>query len=363
MKIAHLSDLHLGYGLADRRGGRARDVVRAFEMAMGRITELDPSIVVIAGDVFDHPNVPAPPIAAFTSILNQFQSRLPDTPVVLVAGARDTPLDRERLGPIAVIGSLPGVFAATRRSRSLQFFDGKLNVVLVPHAAVIGARRLDAVPNPSAQWNVLVAYASLASEAGNGPKVDTTGWSYVALGSDHARRKVGPSVHYSGSLERVGPDPWAEAATDKGFLTADLESGEVTFWPAEARAVVNLAPIEATGGGPATVARRLTEALAGVPGGIEGKLLKIPVRGLSADDLSALDREVIDSVRNRAAEVMVEALPGQGRSHGRGGMKAREGRQGRDEELVALLAKARRMVDRGRGEGKEAYHETGTTTG
>lgn len=348
MKIAHLSDLHLGFGISDRRNGRARDVVRAFEIAMRRVADLNPAVVVVAGDVFDHPNVPAPPIAAFTRILHEFQDRRPRTPVALVAGARDTPLDREKLGPLAVLAALPGVHVATLRTKVIPLLDGDLNLVLAPHAAIVGARRLDVQPDPAAKWNVLVAYAAAASAPGDGVVVDPTGWSYVALGSHHGRKIVGERIHYSGSLERVGPDPWAEAATDKGFLTADLDTGEVTFWPVEARAVVDLAPIEATGGGPATVARRLTEALAGVPGGIDGKLVKIPVRGLSADDLAALDREVIESVRKRAAEVMVEALPGQGSSHGRGGARAREGRLADRDDIAELLAMARQLVDGGK---------------
>ena len=346
MKIAHLSDLHLGYGLAARRGGRAQDVIRAFEVAMRRVGELSPDLVVIAGDVFDHPNVPAPPLAAFTRILRDFQSRCPDTPVALVAGARDTPIDRERPGPLSVVAALPGIHVASTRTHTFVMPGGKANIALVPHAAIVGARSLRVQPDPNAQHNVLVAYANVGSSAADGPVLETEGWSYVALGSLHTRKALGPRVHYCGSLERVGPDPWAEAAHDKGFLTADLTTGETTFWPVEARAVVDLAPIEATGGGPATVARRLTEALAGIPGGVDGKLLKIPIRGLTADDLAALDREVIEPVRKRAAEVMLEALPGQGSSHGRGRDRARSGNH-LSQDFDALLATARKALSQG----------------
>ena len=65
MRVAHLSDLHLGHG-SGAGGSCARDdVSKAFEAAMVRIGELAPELVVVSGDVFDHPRVTASPIATF----------------------------------------------------------------------------------------------------------------------------------------------------------------------------------------------------------------------------------------------------------------------------------------------------------
>ena len=320
MKVAHLSDLHLGY--AGAGPGRAADVLRVFESALARIGELEPELVVIAGDVFDHPEVTAPPIAAFSRSVRRLRERVPGLVVAVAAGARDIPLETHAHGPLVVIGSLPGVEVATTTVRRVSAHDGRLSVTLLPHPAVMASRSLKVAPDLAARWNVLVAHAALATGRSHAPAISPSGWNYVALGSNHAYTPVAERACYSGSLERVSADPWEEAAIDKGFVTAQLESGEVTFWRVEARAAVSLAPVEATGGGTATVARRLGEALAGVPGGIDGKLLRIPVRGLSADDLAVLDREVLAGVRRRVAELRIEALPGQGASHGAGGAGA-----------------------------------------
>ena len=318
MKVAHLSDLHLGYAGAGR--GRAADVLRVFENALSRIAKLGPELVVIAGDVFDHPEVTASPIATFSRSVRALRDSLPGTVVAVAAGARDIPLDAGAHGPLMVIGALPGVEVATATVRRISLRDGELAVTLLPHPAVMASRSLKLSPDRKAKWNVLVAHSALASGRSHAPAIGLQGWDYVALGSNHAYTRVADRVCYSGSLERVGTDPWKESAIDKGFVTAQLNSGEVTFWAVGARAAVSLAPIEATGGGTATVARRLGEALAGVPGGIDGKLLRIPVRGLSAEDLAVLDREVLAGVRRRVAELRVEALAGQGASHGvRGG--------------------------------------------
>ena len=314
MRVAHLSDLHLGYA-GGAGPGRAEDVVRVFESALARVAELGPELVVIAGDVFDHPEVTAAPIAAFSRGIGRLLENLPGVVVAVAAGARDIPLDGGH-GPLTVIGAMDGVEVAGMTLRRLHPWGGKVCVTLLPHAAVMASHSLDVSPDPAAERNILVLHAEVASGRSHALAVPMNGWDYVALGSSHAYRRVGERACYSGSLERVGEDPWEEAAMEKGFVTVQLELGESTFWSVEARAAVSLAPVEATGGGTATVARRLGEALAGVPGGIDGKLLKVPVRGLSAEDLAVLDREVLAGVRRRVADLRVEALPGQGTSYG-----------------------------------------------
>ena len=322
MTVAHLSDLHLGYDGGSGGRGRSEDVLRVFDTAMARIAALEVGLVVIAGDVFDHPNVTAPPIAAFSRAVRRLRERLPGVVVAVAAGARDTPLNPAQQGPVAVIGALEGVETATTAVRRVGLAGGRVTVTLVPHLAARRGRALKVKPDASASWNVLVVHGAVASDAakgyaaaagsppatGSAAAIALHGWDYVALGSRHMRVKVSARAHYSGSLERIGPDPWEEAAVDKGFLTARLDTGTVRFRPVEARAAVSLAPVDAADGGTATAARRLSEALAGVPGGIDGKLLRVPVRGLGPEDLAALDRELLTRVRGRVAELRVDAL-------------------------------------------------------
>lgn len=309
MRVAHLSDLHLGYGGTGRGHGRANDVAHVFQAALGRIAELGAELVVIAGDVFDHPDVPAPPIAVFSQAVRKLREHVPGVVVAIAAGARDTSLDPERHGPLSVVGALQSVEVATASVRRVAVANGEVSVTLVPHAAVTAPRPPRLRPDPGAKANVLVIHAALATGTAPALPLRLRGWDHVALGSNHVRTRVSGRAHYSGSLERIGPDPWEEAAVDKGFLIAELGSGQVEFSPVEARAAVSLAPVEAAGGGMVTVARRLGEALAGVPGGIDGKLVRIPVRGLSARDLAVLDRDVLARIRRRVALLRIDALP------------------------------------------------------
>ena len=62
MIIAHLSDLHLGYrafgNVEQGRNIREADVARAFHQAIQKVVEIAPSVVLVAGDVFDRPEPP-----------------------------------------------------------------------------------------------------------------------------------------------------------------------------------------------------------------------------------------------------------------------------------------------------------------
>lgn len=316
---------------------------------MARIGELAPELVVVSGDVFDHPRVSASPIATFARAVGDLMDRVPGTTVAIAAGLRDTPLDAGRLGPLEVVGELGGVEVATDSVRRIRVGDAGGSVTLVPHAALAGAARGKAVAEPDGQakWNVLVAYAEADSGRGAPAGAVAPGrWDYVALGSQHVRAQVAEGVHYCGSLERIGSDPWKEAATDKGFVLADLRSGAATFFPVGARAVVSLASVDAGAGGSAAVARRLSEALASVPGGVDGKLVRVPVRGLGPDHLAAFDRDALEPLRNRVAELRVDALPARGREAGDAkGQAGARPRRGAAAEPVSQAGVVRTLRD------------------
>jgi len=353
VKVAHLSDLHLGHAGGGLGSGRARDVIRVFEEAVDQIGALAPALVVVPGDVFDHAHVGAPAIGVFARAVGELADRVPGIVVAVAAGVRDAPADARQPGPLEVVGGLDGVEVAVTGVRRLRLEEHDASVTLAPHAAWAGARdgAFVAEPQSRAKWNVLAAYVDMADshDGRAGVVVRERGWDYVALGSRHARTRVAERVHYCGSLERIGPDPWREAANDKGFVVADLESGAVTFRPVRARAVVSLAPVDAGRSGPVAVGRRLNEALAGVPGGIEGKLLRVPVRGLGPDEFAALDRDALAPLRKRAAGLRVDALPARRRPK-----KRKDDRRGTPEARSRPAARRSEASGASPGQGSSA---------
>lgn len=311
MIVAHLSDLHLGfraYGRVESEMNiRERDVSAAFERAVGELVRIEPDVVVVAGDVFDRPDPPAGAVVALARGLEVLRSSLPDAPVLMVAGPRDTPRRSGDPGALAVLDTFSNVEAATGLTRSILIDRLDLHACLVPHRAAIREPPVVPEPDPTRRWNLLVLHAHAASGGtARGVHVEPHEWDYVALGGEHRAREVSPGVRYAGSLERVALDPWDEATDEKGFVTMDLGRGEATFHPVRGRPVVALAPIRVGTGDPDRVRRRVREVTEEVPGGIEGKIVRVRLEGAVPSDLLALQGTPIEALRRRALHLAVE---------------------------------------------------------
>jgi hypothetical protein len=135
--------------------------------------------------------------------------------------------------------------------------------------------------------------------------IDPAAWDYVALGGEHVQRALLPHVRWAGSLERVGWRPWDEALEEKGFLSWDLEAGAHRFHPVAVRAVVSLAPIRVPAGQPDRLRRRVREVTDEVPGGIDGKIVRVRVHGAEPADLAGLAEQLLPSLRERALHLSV----------------------------------------------------------
>lgn len=311
MIVAHLSDLHLGfraYGRIEQGANmRERDVAAAFERGVQAVVKLEPDVVVVAGDVFDRPDPPASAVIALARGLETLRVSLPETPVLMVAGPRDTSRRPGDPGALAVLDTFPNVEAATGLTRSILFDRLELHACLVPHRAVIRHTPALPDPDPRMRWNLLVLHAEVARGSEQGLLVDPAEWDYVALGGEHRRRSLTDRVRYSGSLERVALDPWKEAADEKGFYTVDLERGKIAFHTIPGRPVVALAPVKVAPADPARVRRKVREVTSEVPGGIADKIVRLRLQGASPFDLLALQGEPLRELRSEALHLAVEA--------------------------------------------------------
>lgn len=320
MILAHLSDLHLGHRAFGRveggRNAREGDVVRAFHTAIQEVVRLGPDLVVMVGDVFDRPDPPSSAYVALARGLEALRKGLPDTPVVMVAGARDTPRRPGEPGPLAALDSFPGVEAASGTARSVTLRDGELHLLLLPYRSALRPPFPELRPDPDARWNVLVAHARVdeGGDAARGLSLDGEPWDYVALGSRHVRTEVAPGIVYAGSLERIGTDPWDEVVEEKGFLSYHLETRETNFHPVPVRPVVSLAPTPVRPTDLESLNARIREVLEEVPGGIEGKVVRLHLRAVPRSWLGRLDREVLVRASGRALHLALvveegEAVP------------------------------------------------------
>jgi DNA repair exonuclease SbcCD nuclease subunit len=308
--LVHFSDLHLGhraYERADRgKNVRERDVGLAFQRAVDEVIKLEPALVFLVGDIFDRPDPPPGALVALAQGLEALRSSIPSTQIFMVAGARDTPRPMTDPGALAALDPFPNVEAVTGRARSVFLKELETHLFLVPHSAVVRRPYPELRTHPEARWNLLAAYAGVATGAGPGLPLDPAPWDYVALGYLHQQQQVTPRVFYSGSLERVGPEPWREAAQEKGFLSFDLESGTSRFHSIPGRPVVALAPIRIPKGDSEKLPAKLREVLGEVPGGINGKIVRLRIEGLSPEEVKREDQGLFAELREQALHLAIE---------------------------------------------------------
>jgi len=306
--VAHLSELHLGFRAYERaergRNVREKDVAVAFARAVEGVVELGPDLVVIAGDVFDRADPSPAALLALTRGVWSLRSRLPEAPVVLVAGARDTPLLPGDAGALSVMEAVPGVHTASRAARSLDVEELDLHLCLLPYRAGVREPWPELRPDPERRWNVLVGFGTVA-EGGVGLRLRREGWDYVALGGEHRQREVAPGVAYAGSIERVGSRPWREAAEEKGFVHVCLGEARSTFHPIPIRPVVALAPVRMPPAGPEGLAGRVREVTDEIPAGIEKKIVHLQLRDARPSDLLALRGDLLVGLRRRALHLQL----------------------------------------------------------
>lgn len=352
--LAHLSDLHLGYGGAGGEGDageiREVDVRDAFLRAVRGIVRLRPDLILFTGDLFDDPHPGPGALATLLQGLKTLADELPRTPVLVLAGSRDTPpLPGSGPGPLALLDALPGVQVAAGALRSVLLADAAVHVCMVPHAALWSGSPATPMPDPSARWNVLAMHA-LAGGGEGAVLVDPQAWDWVALGGDHRGRSPSPGIRWAGSLERVSADPWREAGEEKGFLTVDLASGSVMQHPFPGRPLVEVAPIHRGRQGLPRVNARIRTAVEAVPGGIDGKLVRLRVHGLTPEDRLALDGAWLSVIRRRAAHLQLQLRTGED-PPGLGGVPAFPERRG-IRALVGGTARDRQaLLLEWRGEG------------
>ncbi len=313
--LAHLSDLHLGHGGNGGEGGaggiREADVRDAFLRAVRAVVRLRPDLVLMTGDLFDDPHPPPEAVATLLHGFRTLSEELPGVPLLVLAGGRDTPpLPPGGTGPLGILEGVAGVRVATAAPRGVMLEAVGVHVWLVPHAALRGGMDPLPAPQPAARWNVLAMHA-LAGGGGDTLQVDPSRWDWVALGADHRNRSPLPGARWAGSLERVSQDPWREAGEERGFLTVDLASGVVAHHPLPGRPLVEVAPIHRGRQGLPRVNARIRTAVEAVPGGIDGKLVRLRVHGLTPEDRLALDGAWLSVVRRRAAHLQLQLRSGE----------------------------------------------------
>ncbi|MCO5220501.1 MAG: DNA repair exonuclease [Thermomicrobiales bacterium] len=234
LRIAHISDTHLGYralGKTDPLTGRNQrsiDVENAFADAVTDILKRDVDLVVHSGDLF---NQTRPAYASIGSAMRQFR-RLEERgiPSVVIGGNHDTP----RLRSSGSVFSLMHLVNPTIRfvggyeTEIVPFPELDLTVTAVPHGRLTEPIPPAAFPNPETR-NILITHGFVPGMTQVGHRepgeeeIDETllpaDFDYIALGHFHIRGEVRPNAWYAGSTERFG---FADEPVVPGYLIVEL---------------------------------------------------------------------------------------------------------------------------------------------
>jgi DNA repair exonuclease SbcCD nuclease subunit len=330
VKLAHLADLHLGFRQYDRqtpRGGNQReaDVADAFRRAVDDVLEQRPDLILIAGDVFHSVRPTNSAIVFLFMQLQRVRARLPETPIVVIAGHHDTPRSTET-GPILRLYDALGVHVVIEAAQYLTFSKLDCSVLAVPHQALVQPERPAMRPQRGTTYNVLLVHGKLpgvGEQRGTmeygGALVDLADlapaqWDYVALGDYHVAHEVQKNAWYAGSLEYVAPNPWGQMQDEeeygvrgKGYLLVHLPGSRVEFRRLEgSRRHIELPSIDGKGLTPKQLDERIAANIAGSKLVIDGQIVRQLVFDVARATARDLDHAAIRGYKARALHYQLD---------------------------------------------------------
>jgi exonuclease SbcD len=362
LKIAHLADLHLGYRAYHRvnaRGGNVResDVSDAFRQAVNRITELRPDLVVVAGDVF---HTVRPSNTAIADAFRQFSllaDRLPDVPIVMIAGNHDSPRSADTGNILNLFREIDGVRVVCDECRSIRLPEIDTSILCLPHVSLSTGEEVQMEPDPGSRHNVLMLHGTIEGETADAKlrymseyggavipegKIDPAQWDYVALGHYHLCEDLAPNMWYSGGLERTSANIWFERE-DKGFLVYSTKSGRAEFEAVQTRPMVDLPRIEARGLGSAELDETIRTSVERIPDGLRGKIVRLVIHDVQRAVVRELNHKRIREWKSEAVHFHLDARPPEHRRRTDGNAPVR--RQTLQEQVASYLRKDWKLRD------------------
>ncbi len=357
MRLVHLSDLHLGFRQYQRLTAtginqREVDVADTVQRAMAQIADLAPDVIVVGGDVFHSVRPSNPAILRAFRVFSALRDKLPETPIVMVAGNHDAPRTSET-GCILRLFREIGVYVADAKAELFTFPSLSLAVLAIPD--VPGIDRPPMVPPKGFEHSVLLLHGEIAgvlpSHAAPADRaaieirteeLHADQWSYVALGHYHVYREVAPRAYYSGSLDYTSSNPWGELREErenrvpgKGFIEHDLTTGAHQFHPVTpSRPLLDLEPIDADGMGAIEVDAALRARVDSARGGIDDRVVRAMVRNIPRHIVRELDHAALREYRKRAMHFHLDTRRPEPVRKARDG----EGAPGRRATLPELVA-------------------------
>ncbi|GIV10295.1 MAG: double-stranded DNA repair protein Mre11 [Fimbriimonadales bacterium] len=317
MRIAHISDVHLGYrayGRTDEFGVNQReaDVLKRFREALRAAWQAEPDLIVITGDLFHAVRPPNSSLIVAYKFLIELQKQRQGAPLVIIAGNHETPRIAESGCILALFTHIPGVQVVYDQITQLEL--PKLNACLlcIPSRGVNELEQRLLAPNPTYRWNIMLLHGLLEGVTPfalerpiDRRKIVREEWDYIALGDWHLYTQVAPNALYSGATEFTSTNIWDEAGKPKGWLLYDASTRTHEFHTLRTRPVHDLAPIDAAD---LTVAElnELIESRANGVQEFDGAIVRQRVFNLLPELRSQIDGELLRELKTRALHYQLD---------------------------------------------------------
>ena len=251
MRIAHISDTHLGYEAYRTVSGggenqRGTDVIRAFVRCVDDIVEWDPDLVIHSGDVAEKPNISVRMMLLIRQQFARLAGERKDgtmRPLIVIAGNHDMPSASKEACFLELYRDMPGVEIVCVEPRVVKYDTETLlglSVTCVPHEALkdlaLEERFEEVAPIPG-RTNILVSHGVaggsslyrrvLGREYTIPTDVIVRDWDYAALGHWHKQGPVGAAgkAWYAGSTENMGFGDLRDNGDERGYLRVTIEQG------------------------------------------------------------------------------------------------------------------------------------------
>lgn len=320
MRVAHISDVHLGYraySRTDERGVNQReaDVLRAFRYALRDALRAEPDLIVITGDLFHSVRPPNSSLVAAYRYLLDLQAQRKGAPLILLAGNHETPRMTESGCILALFNHIPGVVSVYDQITHIELPQIDAAVLCIPSRGVGELEQRILEPLPNYRWNLLLLHGILEGitpfaleRPVDRHKIVRDEWDYIALGDWHLYTEVAPNALYAGATEFTSPNLWEEAGKPKGWILYDVTTRTHEFRPIPTRKVYDLLPIDAA----ELTADELNRAIESRAQSIEdfdGAIVRQRIYNLLPELRSRIDGELVRELKMRALHYHLDPRP------------------------------------------------------
>lgn len=323
MKIVHVSDLHIGYKAYNRleKNGfntREIDVLAAFDETLEKIANINPELVIIAGDVFHKPRPSNFSLFMTIKLLQKFR-KICNSPIIIIGGNHELTKSTESGSALNFFEAIiPNIKVVEKEIKEIVF--NGINVLCVPYGAFAEIDRNTLKPNKDYKYNILTLHGSYNSKKCpeisknehtaliEEDNINGSEWDYVALGHYHKFTELENNIYYSGAIERTSTNIWQESKDPKGFIEYNLAEKKLKFHELERpRKVYDIKGLNAQNLTVEEINLKIGEEVSKIKD-FETSIVRITLENIDPLAVRNLDYQKIREYRKKAVHFMVNFI-------------------------------------------------------